>query len=107
MWVPVLRGVVTVLPLVQFLSWLVELKEVPGNFCSCCKEVMYSGKKKVVLVLMNVLFRCLVEIDLFWLPITETVVLMAFFSLIKNYFYRNPLYINKTMCHVRLNKRFL
>lgn len=54
---------------------------MPGNFCSCCKEVMYGRKKKVVLVLMNMLFRCLVEIDLFWLSITETVVLMSFFFL--------------------------
>lgn len=83
-------------PVSFVVSWIWK-KLMPGNFCSCCKEVMYSRKKKVLLVLTNVLFGCLVEIDLFWLPITETIVLMSFFSLTENYFYRNPLYVNKTM----------
>lgn len=69
-----------------FVLWFVELKELNGLATSapvCCKEVTYSKKKKVVAVLMNALFKCLFEIDLFWLPIAETVVLLSFFPQLK------------------------
>lgn len=83
-WVAVLGGIVTVLPLVQFLvsfviCWTERTQCLATSAHVCCEEVTHSKKRKVIYILMNEMFKCLFEIDLFWLPITETVVLLSFF----------------------------
>lgn len=110
LWVAVVGGIVTVLPLVQFLIYSVVSKNsVPDYFCSrllqisdiqwnenwnaCADDctLQMSIQNWFILAFLN------------W----SCCPLVFFFSLIENYFYRNPLCINKTMCHVRLNKHFL